>query len=108
MANRPQTEKLKKLNLFLHSCGRLFSAKPGGFCSRCGPDVEVEPTVTANPKRTRAAKPTSPEATDIAPAMDESAPPVTTEAQRQRNERAREARAAKRAGLGQPDVPVVA
>ena len=101
MANRPQTDKLKKLNLFLHSCGMLYSAKPGGVCKRCGPEIEVMPTVPAKPHRSRAAKP-------VAPVIDESAPPVTTEAQRQRNERAREARAAKRAGLGKPDATAVA
>ena len=109
MANRPQTEKLKKLNLFLHECGRLYSARnPDAHCSRCGPDVKVEPTVAAKPKRTRAAKPTSPVATDAAPAIDESAPPAMDETRRAKNEAAREKRAARRAGLGKPDATAVA
>lgn len=94
MANRPQTEKLTKLGLFMHECGRLFSArKPGAYCSKCGPDVE--PIVAVKPKRSRKAKPAA-AVTDV----ENVAPPVTTDAQRQRNERAREARAARRAGLG--------
>jgi hypothetical protein len=69
MPNRPQTEKLKQLNLFMHSCGRLYSAKPGAFCSKCGPD---EVAAEVKPKRTRKssskAKP--------APAVDAIVPPV--------------------------------
>lgn len=94
MANRPQTEKLAKLGLFMHECGRLYSArKPDAYCSKCGPDVE--PIVAVKPKRSRKAKPVA-----AAPDVEEIAPPVTTGAQRQKNERAREARAARRAGLG--------
>ena len=96
MANRPQTEKLKKLNLFLHSCGRLFSAKPGGFCKRCGPDEVVTPA----PKATRRkAKP-------VAPAIEVDAAPVMDEARRAKNEAAREKRAARRAGLGSALPPI--
>ena len=96
MANRPQNEKLKKLNLFLHSCGRLFSAKPGGFCKRCGPD-EV---VTIAPKTTRRkAKP-------VVPSIDADAVPVMDEARRAKNEAAREKRTARRVGLGSALPPI--
>ena len=97
MANRPQTEKLAKLGLLMHECGRLFSArKPGAYGSKCGPDIA--PIDATKPKRSRAKK-----AVD----RDESAPPVSTEAQRQKNQRAREARAARRAGLGSALLPTL-
>ena len=96
MANRPQTEKLKKLNLFLHSCGRLFSAKPGGFCKRCGPDEVV----------TIAPKPTLRKAKPVVNAIEHDAAPVMDEARRAKNEAAREKRAARRAGLGSALPPI--
>ena len=104
MATRPQTEKLKRLNLLMCVCGRLFSAKPGAFCKKCGPDDAASPMKTCKRGHARTAERKRCSECDKArrnasPASDPA--PIVDEALRQKNRDAAEARKARRAGLGQ-------
>jgi len=108
MANLPQSEKLKKLNLVMHQCGRLYSAKPGAFCSRCGPDkLEMKTCKRGHVRATTEKRCKECDKARRRPAAQtepfEDAAPVISDKQRAGNRAAAEERAARRAGLGRPD-----
>jgi hypothetical protein len=120
MADKPQSEKLKALGLRMHQCGRLYSAKPGAFCKKCGPD-EAPTVVGKTCKKGHAyttkrcnecakASKSKRNAATVTPDKDpfqENPAPVMTDEQRAANREAAEKRSARRAGEGRLTLALV-